>query len=132
MAYSLFALMTLAVPLARGPFGVAFTFLLLAQFGGDLFATIAQISAVTVEQQVTPDHWLGRVRGTFQAFSGGLEVLGALIAGPVALTWSVRGAFWVATLGLVFSTLLLVGHQFRRYPTDSGKDALSVEGFLSS
>ncbi|NMP22460.1 MFS transporter [Sulfobacillus harzensis] len=118
-AYFIFALLNLAVPAAHGTLWVKFLLLFIAQFGGDLWATIFEIGAATVEQHVTPDHWLGRVHGTFRALSGGVEVVGALAAAPLALWLGVRGAFWLAALGLMASGLLLmVGRMLRYEPAE--------------
>lgn len=102
-----YAVLAVCVPLASGPFAIAFALLFLAQFGGDLGATVSQIGAYTIEQQVTPNHRLGRVRGTFYALTGGMEVVGALVGGPLAVWLSIRGALWVAFAGLVAASPLL-------------------------
>ena len=119
--YIVFAILNFAVPLAHGGLWVALAFLFVAQFGGDLFATTSHIAASTIEQQVTPDHWLGRVRGTFHAFSGGLEVLGALAAGPLALWLSVRGTLLIAAVGFLCAAPVLASSRLRAYhPEDDG------------
>ncbi len=105
--YLTFALLNLAVPAARGAHWMSFGLLLIAQFGGDLFGSVFEISATTVEQQVTPDHWLGRVHGTFRAVTGGLEVMGALVAGPLTLLITMRTEFWVADGGLLLAGIFL-------------------------
>ncbi len=112
-SFLLYALLNFAVPAAHGSRWLAFSFLFLAQFGGDLFGTIFDIGATTVEQQVTPDHWLGRVHGTFRALGGGLEVVGALTAGPLALWLSVRSTFWIAAGGFLVSGLFLMAKPLR-------------------
>lgn len=116
--YILFAVVNFSVPLAHGAFWTALGFLLAGQFAGDLFATMSQIAATTIEQEVTPDNWLGRVRGTFHALGGGFEVVGALAAGPLALWLSVRGALWIATLGLLCAAPLLIVSRLRTYRAD--------------
>lgn len=115
LGYLSYAILNFAVPAAHGARWLAFLLLFVAQFGGDLFATVFDIGATTVEQQVTPDHWLGRVHGTFRALGGGMEVVGALIAGPLALWLSIRTTFWVATLGLLVSGLFLTARSLRTW-----------------
>ncbi len=114
VTYVVGAMLNLAVPGAHGPIWVAFGFLFVGQFGGDLWATIFEIGTTTIQQAETPDHWLGRVHGTFRALGGGLEVAGALAAGPLALWLGVRGALWVAVAGLLLSGLWLIPRALRR------------------
>lgn len=123
--YVVYAVLNASVPMAHGRLWTAVGFLCIAQFGGDLFATVSQIAATTVEQQVTPDHWLGRVHGTFRALAGGLEVLGALVAGPLAVALSPRSAFWIATLGLIAAAPLLAASKFRRLTATSHPEELT-------
>lgn len=127
VGYLAYALLNFTVPLAHGTLWLAFGFLVVAQFGGDLFATISQIAAYTVEQHVTPDHWLGRVRGTFHALAGGLQVFGALVAGPLALLTSVRIAFWIATAGILAAAPLLANREFRGYTAAHNQTPTDIE-----
>lgn len=112
--YVVGAVLTLAVPGARGPMWMAFGFLFVGQFGGDLWATMFGIGTTTIQQAETPDHWLGRVHGTFRALGGGFEVAGALAAGPIALALGVRGALWVAVVGILISGVWLMPRALRR------------------
>ena len=68
-----YAMLNFSGPWAHGPDWIAFCFSWIAQFGGDLFATVFRVTSTVAEQQVTPDHWLGRVNGTFSTPAGGLE-----------------------------------------------------------
>jgi predicted MFS family arabinose efflux permease len=114
VTYLASALLNLAVPSAHGAAWLAFGLLFVGQFGGDMWATMFEIGATTIQQSETPDHWLGRVHGTFRALGGGMEVAGALAAGPVALWMGVRGAFWVAVAGVLLSGLWLMPRALRR------------------
>lgn len=107
VTFGIASLLTLAVPMAHGPVMVGFLFLLTAQVGGDLFATIYEINARITEQAVTPDRWLGRVEGSMRMLQGGLGVSGALAAGFLAEWISPRGALWVASVGTIAAGLWL-------------------------
>ncbi len=107
LTFGMASVLTLAVPLAHGPVVVAFVFLLTAQVFGDLFATMYEINARIAEQALTPDHWLGRVEGGLRVVQGGLGVIGALLAGLLALWITPRGAIWVASLGTIAAGLWL-------------------------
>lgn len=122
-SFLFYGFLTLLVPFAPHHHILAWGCLAMAQFGGDLFATIFEIGQKTVEQQITPDDWLGRVHGSFRALSGGLEVVGALLAGVLALWLSVRGALWISSLGILLSgAVLFMGplttHQSDERPQD--------------
>ncbi len=119
LGYVASALFDSAVPLAHGLLWQSFLYLLAAQFGGDLFATVSQIGAATVEQDVTPDHWLGQVRGSFQALGGGLEVLGALVSGLLSLFMPVRGVMALASFGLVAAAPILAKGSLRHFSQDN-------------
>ena len=114
VTYLVSAVLNVAVPSARGAEWLAFVLLFVGQFGGDLWATMFEIGATTIQQSETPDHWLGRVHGTFRALGGGLEVAGALVAGPVALWLGVRGAFWIAVAGVLVSGMWLLPRALRQ------------------
>ena len=116
--YLAYALFNTAVPLAHGALWESFLFLFAAQFGGDLFATISQISAFTLEQEVTPDPWLGQVRGSFEALSGGLEVAGALVSGTLAVFIPIQSIMAIAVAGLIGATLFLANKSLLHFPKD--------------
>ena len=55
------ALIQLLIPLARAP--LALVFLVLAQTG-DVFGTVSRVSESSLQQQLTPSDWLGRVHAS--------------------------------------------------------------------
>lgn len=112
--FALSAVATALVPAAYGGFVVAFLFLFGAQFGGDLFATVFNIAAATLEQTVTPTAWLGRVEGALQTLSGGLGVVGALGAGILGAAIGPRDAFWIAACGNLAAAAWLLSPRLRR------------------
>lgn len=114
------AFLNMAVPTADGTLWFKVLCLFVAQFGGDLWATLFEIGASAVGQQVTPDRWLGRVHGTFRAMGGGAEVVGSLAAAPIALWIGVRGALWVAVAGMFLAAWFVLSPRIKQYePTPS-------------
>jgi len=110
------ALANLLIPLAHGPIVAAFLFLMGAQVFGDLFGTIFEINARILEQQLTPDTWLGRVEGALRTLVGGLGVVGAVTAGLIASWIGVRDAFFVSAVGGVLTSAVLLAPDLRLLP----------------
>lgn len=115
------------VPLAAGPVLVAFGFLLVAQFVGDLFLTMFEIEAAVLEQTVTPDHWLGRVEGALQMLNGGAGVVGAVASGSLAVVLGIRDTFWIFTAGGMLATAWLLAPSIRHV----GEAVLDPQWFRS-
>ncbi|PRX98806.1 MFS transporter [Allonocardiopsis opalescens] len=84
LTYAALALIT--HPLAAGA--------VMALFG--VHAVVWGTAAVTVRQQVTPAHLLGRVTGAYRLADLGGAALGALLGGAVATAFGLLAPFWLA------------------------------------
>ncbi len=92
------------IPLAGGPFAVAFIILVLSQ-AGDAGWTISFINETSLRQSVTAGHQLGRVNATIYFLAGGAGLVGAIVGGILGDLIGVRSTLWLAVGG----SLLAVG-----------------------
>ena len=106
------------IPLAGGPWPLAFGALFVAQFAGDGIGTIFDIQEAVVRQSVTPDGWLGRVTASGRWMGGTLSALGALGAGALGATIGIRPAFCIAAGGLLLAPAWLVFSALRTLPSN--------------
>ncbi len=104
----------LFIPLAHGTPLHAMTFLVIAQFFGDGFATAALIYGITIRQSVLPPAKLGRAAGAFIAVGGLALVAGALGGGQLAQRIGPRPALYIATAGLIAAPLVCLASPLRR------------------
>jgi predicted MFS family arabinose efflux permease len=112
------ALCNLFLPLAHGPFLLAFACLFGAQFFGDMAGTVFEVNELVVRQSTTADEVLGRVNGAIGFALGLSSVLGAFMAGLVAPHIGVRGSFLVNALGDIAIALgLWFAPTLRRLPS---------------
>ena len=89
---------TLLIPLAPpGPGGVDFLFA--SQLVGDIAAAVYFVNEVSLRQQVTPDHLLGRANATTHFVVVGAGPLGALAASALSSVVGVRPTLFVAAFG---------------------------------
>ena len=107
-AVLLMGLFGLLIPLAGGPPWLVILCMLLPQLFGDLFRAIFEISALSLRQTLTPNHLLGRVSASMNFIIGGVTTAGLLAGGLLGSLIGVRFAIWVAVLGGLAATLLLV------------------------
>ncbi|MEI8238617.1 MAG: MFS transporter [Actinomycetota bacterium] len=69
--------------------------------------TIWSIVAVSLRQQIVPDHLFGRVNAVYRWFSWGAMPIGALLGGLIAQRWGLRAPYFFGA-GVVFLAYLLV------------------------
>ena len=96
------ALIQLLIPLARAP--LALVFLVLAQTG-DVFGTVSRVSESSLQQQLTPSDWLGRVHASQHFLSSLALTFGALAGGWIAERYGLRIAILLGVIGLIVSSL---------------------------
>lgn len=96
------------IPLApAGAILVGAAFLITQQLFGDAFATVYEITEVSLVQASVGDRVLGRVNATISTFTTLLTLAGAVGGGIIAEVWGLRAAFAVGLLGAVFAILVV-------------------------
>jgi MFS family permease len=103
-----FTLGNTLIPLA--PSGALFLgagFLIVQQLFGDAFATVYEITEVSLVQSSVDNRMLGRVNATIHTFTTLLTLAGAIGGGIIAEVWGLRVAFAVGLLGAVLSLLVV-------------------------
>jgi MFS family permease len=95
-------------PLAGGPAWLAFGLLLAGQLIGDFLAVVYEVNAMSLRQAITPGRLLGRVNATIHLLSDGMQPLGALVAGFLALAVGVQAALFIASAGMIADVLWLL------------------------
>lgn len=102
------------VPLCPGSGWVAFGFMVVAEFFSGGALAVLDISAISLQQALTPDRLRARAQGANMAISYGARPLGALVAGGLATVVAVKTALLVAVIGGVASVLFLLWSPVRR------------------
>ena len=102
------AVVTVFIPLARGPVAVAAASLIVSQIFGDLSRTIYEIYQVSLRQAVTPDRMLGRANASMQMLDAAMGPLGALAGGWLGGIVGPRDTLWIAAAGLFLCLLWLI------------------------
>jgi MFS family permease len=103
-----FTLGNALIPLApSGAILVGAAFLITQQLFGDAFATVYEITEVSLVQASVEDRILGRVNATIHTFTTLLTLAGAVGGGIIAEVWGLRAAFAVGLLGAVFSMVVV-------------------------
>jgi MFS family permease len=103
-----FTLGNALIPLApSGAILVGAAFLITQQLFGDAFATMYEITEVSLVQASVEDRILGRVNATIHTFTTLLTLAGAVGGGIIAEVWGLRAAFAVGLLGAVFSMVVV-------------------------
>jgi MFS family permease len=102
------------VPLCPGAGWVAFGFMVVAEFFSGGALAILDISAVSLQQAMTPDQLRARAQGANMAIAYGARPLGALAAGALASIVAVKSVLLVAVVGGVASVLFLLWSPVRR------------------
>jgi MFS family permease len=108
-----FALGNTLIPLAPagglllGVIPLGALFLIIQQLFGDSFATVYEITEVSLVQASVEDRILGRVNATIHTFTTLLTLAGAIGGGIIAEVWGLRAAFAVGLLGAVFSIVVV-------------------------
>ncbi len=116
------ALLSLLIPLARGPVWTAAALLIVAQVLGDVALTLFFIGERSLRQAVTEDGRLGRVNAAFQFMNGGAHSLGLLAGGLLGQTLGVRPALYLAVGGSLLAALWLSRSPVRRLETLASRD----------
>jgi MFS family permease len=109
----LFTAPLMLVPLARSP--LILELLFVAEFLCGFGVMMLDISIGAIFAAVIPDRLRSRVTGAFQAVNYGTRPLGALLGGLLGTTVGLRPALWVATVGGVGGTLLLLPSPLPRF-----------------
>jgi MFS family permease len=103
-----FTLGNTLIPLA--PSGALFLgagFLIVQQLFGDAFATVYEITEVSLVQSSVDNRMLGRVNATIHTFTTLLTLAGAIGGGVIAEMWGLRAAFAIGLLGAVLSLIVV-------------------------
>jgi MFS family permease len=96
------------IPLAPGGMVLAgAAFLVTQQLFGDAFATVYEVTEVSLVQASVPDRVLGRVNATITTFTTLLTLAGAIVGGLLAEAFGLRAAFAVGLIGAVFAFLVV-------------------------
>ena len=96
------------IPLApAGAILLGAAFLITQQLFGDAFATVYEITEVSLVQASVADRVLGRVNATITTFTTLLTLAGAVAGGVIAEFWGLRAAFAIGLLGAVFAILVV-------------------------
>jgi MFS family permease len=120
------------IPLAGGPKEVAFIMIVIAQFAGDPFWTVYEITSLSLRQSITPARLLGRVTSSMHLVEAGLLPVGALTAGILAESIGVRATLWMAVLCGSLSVIWLILSpipRLRDFPTL--EPAVAIPGSLA-
>jgi len=92
------------LPLAKGqPPVIAASFLFIGQLVGDTLGMIEDIAILSLRQQVTRDHILGRVNATVHVLVDGVAPLGALVGAALALAVGNRDTLLIAAIGVLLA-----------------------------
>ncbi|MFZ4719177.1 MAG: MFS transporter [Ilumatobacteraceae bacterium] len=75
-----------------------------------MMITVWSIIAVTLRQQIVPDHLFGRVNSVYRWFSWGAMPVGAFIGGLVAHRWNLQAPYFVGAAVMLVAYLLVVTH----------------------
>ncbi|MEU7280123.1 MFS transporter [Streptomyces sp. NPDC045431] len=93
------------------------------------FVVILLIMGMSLQQQLVPDAYLGRVSSSFRFISWGVEPVGGLVAGVLGTSLlGLRGTLIVASVGIALSALWpLFGpvRTLREVPSGAGYEAVS-------
>jgi MFS family permease len=95
-------------PLAHGPLLLVLAMLFTAEFATGFGVMMLDISIGAIFAAVIPAALRSRVTGAFQAVNYGTRPLGAVLGGLIGASLGLRPALWVAALGGVAGTLLLL------------------------
>jgi MFS family permease len=102
-------------PLAHGRPVVVLAMLFAAEFGSGFGVMVLDISIGAIFAAVIPDPLRSRVTGAFQAVNYGVRPLGALLGGLLGSAVGLRGALWVAVIGGMAGSMLLLPTSVPRY-----------------
>lgn len=88
--------------------------LLVASQAGDIFGTVAFITALSLRQSITPGRLLGRVNASMELLVAGIGLLGALIGGLLGSELGIQTTLFIAVSGRLLSGLWIALSPIRR------------------
>ncbi|MBN9391246.1 MAG: MFS transporter [Chloroflexi bacterium] len=94
------SLITMLIPLAAGPFWLAFGLLVISQ-AGDIGWSIYLINQTSLRQSITPERQLGRVNASLYFLEGVAGLVGAVLSGGLGDLIGVRTTLFVAVAGFL-------------------------------
>ncbi len=100
--------LSLLVPAAASPDWTAVALLGAAQLFGDVAYPVFNINELTLRQQSTPPHLLGRVNACQQLLIKGLFPIGALLGGALASAAGARAALLASSAAILLSAGWLI------------------------
>jgi len=103
------ALTTCLIPLAGGGHVRILACMMGSQLFGDAAWVVYSVHETSVRQAVVPDRLLGRVNGAMQLLSRGVWPIGSIAGGVLAARYDARTMLWAAAIGILASTLFLLG-----------------------
>jgi predicted MFS family arabinose efflux permease len=106
--------LSLLVPLAGGPLGIAAGMVIGAQLFGDGLGAIFQINELSVRQSLASDALMGRVNGAMYLLSEGVGPLGAVVGGALAEHIGARDALLISAIGGGVGHLFVIFSPVRR------------------
>jgi len=119
------ALSVCLIPLAGGSHLRILLCMMGSQLIGDAAGVVYFVHETSVRQAAVPDRLLGRVNGAMQLLSRGIWPIGSMVGGVFAARSDSRTMLWVAGIGIVASTFLVLGTS-RAEPSDRGDKAVSA------
>jgi len=103
------------IPLAPADRVAGMAFLCASQVLGDALWVTSEILAASLRQRLLPQAILGRVAATFQAVSGGLGIVGALVGGALGGWLGPRETLLIACAGMLLGPLATAFSALRHY-----------------
>ncbi|MGD0066038.1 MAG: MFS transporter [Streptosporangiaceae bacterium] len=116
----LFTAPLVAWPLVHGRPPLVLAVLFAAEFASGFGVMMLDISIGAIFAAVIPDQLRSRVTGAFQAANYGTRPLGALLGGLLGVSFGLRPALWVATLGGIAGFVLLLPTPLPRFRMPEG------------
>jgi predicted MFS family arabinose efflux permease len=110
----LFGLFGLTVPLAIVVPDVALPLILAAEFLQWLTLVVYDVNAVSLRQEITPSHVLGRVSGSMRFIGVGMRPVGALLGGFLGSRIGLPATLAVGALGMFAAFAPLLGSPIPR------------------
>lgn len=104
------------MPLASGPFALAFGIVTTSAVIGTMGDVLINIGASSLSQSLTPGHLLGRVGASIGVIVSGLQPIGALVGGVLAQYLGVRLAIAIFGGGFLFTFVIVALSPLRHLP----------------
>lgn len=104
----------LIIPFLQGPLSLVVALFSLGAAIGTSGDVLFNINAATTMQRVTPNHLMGRVRGTMLVVILGIQPLGAIVGGVLGETIGLRLTVLIAGLGFFAGFISIAVSPLRR------------------